>query len=182
MTEKKNERNEGVIMSAVLNFITNQILLSAFVGYLVAQICKKILFEWKGINQEILKEDDGWMIWLRISGGMPSSHASMLTAAVVALGFAENVFVNIRQVINSAFCIAIVFMAMFLFDAFTSRQAIGENSKLLNKIAEILKWDHKILDKELKEVSGHTFAQVVVGSVIGISIGIGISFLVEGVF
>lgn len=95
------------------------------------------------------------------SGGMPSSHSSLVTALAVAIGRVEG-----WQ--SSSFAIAMTFAFIVMYDAAGVRQAAGKQAKVLNQIIEELFQENPHLSEEkLKELLGHTPFQVIVGSILG---------------
>ena len=59
-----------------------------------------------------------------------------------------------------------------MYDAAGVRRAAGEQAKVLNKIVhDISTGESRYLDKNLKELIGHTPLQVLAGAVLGILIG-----------
>jgi len=102
------------------------------------------------------------------SGGMPSSHASCFIAATTTIGF--------RCGFDSAiFALAVCNLAIIIYDAVNVRYAVGQQGKLLNKIAS-----NTILARPLKLVEGHTVRQAIVGSILGILVAFLIQFVTKG--
>ncbi|MFQ5680991.1 MAG: divergent PAP2 family protein [Candidatus Omnitrophota bacterium] len=52
------------------------------------------------------------------------------------------------------------------------RRSTGKQAEILNKVMEDIYWRRKIQENRLKELIGHTPLQVVVGSLLGISIAL----------
>ena len=100
------------------------------------------------------------------SGGMPSSHASMVTALSTAVGIIDG-FSSVN------FAICAVFSLVVMYDAAGVRRAAGQQAKILNKIVE--EWEHADFghtDKRLKELLGHTPFEVFAGAILGIAIAV----------
>ena len=94
------------------------------------------------------------------SGGMPSSHTACFVAATLTIGF--------RIGFDSAlFALAACNTVIIIYDATNVRYAVGQQGKLLNKIASDTQ-----LAKPLKLVEGHTVAQAIVGFMIGVIIAV----------
>ncbi len=95
------------------------------------------------------------------SGGMPSGHTASFLALTTYLGmsygFSSGIFVL-------AACMATI----VIYDATNVRYAVGVHGKLLNKMAE----EGKHKDRKVRVVEGHTVPQVIVGGIIGITIGV----------
>ena len=133
------------------------ILLAFFFGWLVAQVTKVILvliFKRGKVSFKELVE------LLMRSGGMPSSHTACFTAATLTIGF--------RCGFDSAlFALAICNTAIIIYDATNVRYAVGQQGKLLNKIAK-----NTETGKPLKLVEGHTVIQTIVGFMIGVIVAL----------
>ena len=98
------------------------------------------------------------------SGGMPSSHSSVVTSLMAMIGINEG-FDSIL------FAIAFVFGLIVMYDAAGVRRAAGKQAGILNQIiySNQVKID---TNEKLKELIGHTPKQVVVGALWGIFLGI----------
>lgn len=98
------------------------------------------------------------------SGGMPSSHSSVVTSLMTLIGLNEG--------FNSVlFAIAFVFGLIVMYDAAGVRRAAGKQAGILNQL--IYSNQVKInTNEKLKELIGHTPKQVFVGALWGIALGI----------
>lgn len=137
----------------------NPILVSGVIGWAAAQLIKFVLFL---IQHKSLK-----MERLYGSGGMPSSHSSLVCAAFVTTGRSEGW--------NSA-SVAIMFVlaAIVMYDAANVRLEAGKHAHRINEIVErLLDMDIDLdsKEKEFKELLGHTPLQVFCGALLGIGIG-----------
>ncbi len=100
------------------------------------------------------------------SGGMPSSHSSLVCCMAVSVG-------KYAGLDSTIFAVAMVTAFIVMYDALNVRRAAGEQAKVLNYM--MLNWKDmkpEMFGKELKELLGHTPIQVFVGGVMGIAIGI----------
>ena len=97
------------------------------------------------------------------SGGMPSSHSSISVNMATVLGMEYGFD-------SGYFAVATVFCFIVMADAAGVRRAAGKQAEVLNKLVYSSK-DIK-LDKELKELLGHTPLQVVTGAILGIAVAI----------
>ncbi len=137
-------------------------------GFAVAQLWKFVTGVVSSRKQE--KRDFKEMVgYLMRSGGMPSGHAASVTALTVYLGCFSGFD-------SPIFMLAVAFWGIVLYDAIHVRYAVGEQGKALNKL---LKEAGK---PELPVVEGHTMAQVVVGTILGIIIGLLVFWLAGGKF
>ena len=138
-------------MSIFHQLQANQVLISAVLGFFVAQLVK-FLIEFRATG----KTDFGRLLG---NGGMPSSHSATVTALSVSAAYCHGV---------SSFEFAISFILAM-------RQETGKQSKLLNKMMETDFWkteDPDLLPVKLKELVGHTPLQVMAGVVVGILVAL----------
>lgn len=142
--------------------LQNQILMSAVLGWVVAQLLKTAIDY--ALNHGFSPER------LVGSGGMPSSHASTVCAMAVSSGIRHGVS-------STEFALSFVVAAVVMYDAIGVRQETGKQAKLLNLILEqdLLKLNNQEFQKKLKEFVGHTPLQVLAGAVLGI----GLAFLLN---
>ena len=142
----------------------NQLLVSAVLGWVVAQGLKTLIDF--ALNKSFNKER------LVGSGGMPSSHSAtvcgLTTAAVIKYGVG-----------SFEFAISFVLSMIVMYDAIGVRRETGKQAKLLNSILmeNPLKLSAEVLQERLKEYVGHTPLQVVAGALLGVFLAIGISGL-----
>ena len=131
---------------------SNEVLISAVAGWLVAQILKTL-------NESFSAER------LVGSGGMPSSHSATVCALTTGAG--------IRYGVESfEFAICFILASVVMYDAIGVRQETGKQAKLLNLIMEqdFFHLDNEQFQKRLKEFVGHTPLQVLAGAILGILI------------
>lgn len=95
------------------------------------------------------------------SGGMPSGHTASLVALDTALAL---IYGYDTPVFAATTCITMI----FIYDAVNVRHAVGEHGKLLNELA---KSDNNPKTKPQKIVEGHTIPQVIVGGMLGMTLG-----------
>lgn len=97
------------------------------------------------------------------AGGMPSSHSaiSMCLSTVLGIQYGFD---------SGLFALAIIFALVVMADAAGVRHAAGKQAEVLNKLVHHT--GAVRLDKELKELLGHTPVQVIIGGVLGILIAI----------
>ena len=147
-------------MHYLQDFLNNRILIAALVAWAIAQAIKAILYTI--VNREFKFER------LVGSGGMPSSHAATVCAltTAVAMQFGLGSF---------EFAISFVLSSVVLHDARGVRQEAGKQAVTITAIVDHLLKEGKILELpewELKELIGHTPLQVLIGSIMGICIGL----------
>lgn len=142
----------------------NYMLMSAAIGWIGAQIIK--------IFTGMFKERNFSLSYLLFStGGMPSSHSSVVCALTTA-----SIFQNGWGSGLTAICIILSLVVMM--DASGVRYETGKQARILNKITkELLSGDPELANVALKELVGHTPFQVAVGALFGILVGVLMSFL-----
>ena len=141
------------------DLLGNQLLVSAVVGWVVAQFLKTLIdFALnKNFNAERLVG----------SGGMPSSHSAtvcgLTTAAFLEYGAG-----------SFEFAVSFVMSMVVMYDAIGVRRETGKQAKLLNSILmeNPLKLNAEVLQEKLKEYVGHTPLQVLMGGLLGIAVGL----------
>ena len=99
------------------------------------------------------------------AGGMPSSHTAVVTSLAMLVGKSEGFD-------SAMFAVALVFAMVVMYDAAGVRRAAGKQAHLLNKIIETPGLTGVEVQERLVEVSGHTPLQVIVGAIIGITVGL----------
>lgn len=119
-------------------------------SWVVAQIIKTAI----SLKQDGLSWHD-----LLTSGGMPSSHTTLVTSVTLVIG--------LNQGFDSAiFGLALTVWGVVIYDSLGVRRATGENSRILQNISQQLKLgDHK---SALFMALGHTPYQVFGGLVLGV--------------
>ena len=147
-------------MQYLQDFLNNRFLIAALVAWAIAQAIKAILYTI--VNREFKFER------LVGSGGMPSSHAATVCAmtTAVAMQFGLGSF---------EFAISFVLTSVVLHDARGVRQEAGKQAVTITAILDHLIKEGTIIELpewELKELIGHTPLQVLIGSIMGICVGL----------
>ena len=134
---------------------SNHVLNTAVLGWFMAQFLKGVLASVRE-RKFLLDRFFG-------SGGMPSSHSSLVTALLTP--------VLITCCYASAeFAIAAVIWFLTTYDAGGVRYAVGEQAKIIN---QIIINDEKIDREQLfKELMGHTKPELFFGCLLGAAISV----------
>ena len=135
----------------ILELLQNKIFLSCVIVLILNDLLKWII---RGIKNKKFR-----LKYFFALGGIPSSHSSFVSALATGIFFTEGV--------TTLFVASVVFALVIMDNAFGSRYQIGENSKIINKLAKT----------NLNEVTGHKFREVVAGAVFGVVVTI-IIFLI----
>lgn len=111
-----------------------------------------------GLLAEVLKivsegiEQGKWRDGLFRPGGMPSSHSAFVMSLLIVVGVKSGLD-------SSLFAIAFTLACLTWYDAVSSRHAIGEQAKILNRLQHWIK---------LPERLGHSLLEVVIGAFFGL--------------
>ena len=144
-------------MNYFLDILNNKALLAALTAWFTAQVIKILI--------TLIQEKRIDFALLMSSGGMPSSHSATVCSLAVMI-------MKICSAASIEFALASVFAFIVMYDAAGVRRAAGEQAKVLNRIVEDLaKGKTEYMEKNLKELIGHTPFQVTVGAVLVIIIG-----------
>lgn len=145
-----------------MNFWTSLLhnfpLVCAGTGWILAQIIKVFTGVFKQRKFSIVALLFG-------NGGMPSSHSASVTALAISCGLCYGFD-------SGFFAIALMFAIIVMGDAAGVRRETGEQAKILNRITQDM-FKHaspEEINRNLKELVGHTPLQVVVGSALGLVI------------
>lgn len=130
-------------------------LISAITAMIVAQILK---FTYNYMSNGELK-----IRQLGQAGGMPSSHAALVTSLAAAIGLDQGWT-------SPLFSICVVFAMIVLYDAAGVRAAAGKQAVVLNQMMEDLFEHGKFQTEKLTELLGHSPLEVIVGACLGIGI------------
>ena len=99
------------------------------------------------------------------SGGMPSSHSSVVMALAISVG--------LRCGWDSpVFAVAGILALIVMHDATGVRQETGKQAKVLNTLLESLNKGILTPEETLKEFVGHTGRQVIVGAFLGVLVAV----------
>lgn len=99
------------------------------------------------------------------TGGMPSSHASTVSALTTSVGI-------VYGVASSLFAVTLIFAVIVIHDAAGIRRAAGNQARALNRLEATLSklFEEHFNDERLKELLGHTKVEVFAGTLLGIAI------------
>jgi len=143
------------------SLLNNRILMAALLAWAVAQVVKTIY--------ELVRERKLVISRLVSSGGMPSSHSALVTGLATAAG-------RVSGLSSASFAIAVVLAAIVMYDAAGVRRAVSIQARILNQMIDEAFQGHPFAEKRLRELIGHTPVQVIVGGLLGIFIGLLVTF------
>jgi acid phosphatase family membrane protein YuiD len=148
-------------------FIENPIVLSAITSWFLAQAIKSaiMLLRTKRRDAKELLQTIAWR-----TGGMPSSHAALVSAMTASIALKEGMQSNLFAV---SFFIGLIIMR----DAMGVRRSSGIQAKSLNSLGKSMEERMGVEYHAVKEVQGHTPLEVVIGALLGIFIAAAYAFL-----
>ncbi len=94
------------------------------------------------------------------NGGMPSSHSATVTTLTLKIGQLEGFE-------SSLFSLVLIFGLFVIMEATGLRQEIGQQAQLLNELMDSALHGGKFDGGRLRELVGHTWAEVFGGMVFG---------------
>ena len=139
----------------------NPVLIASLVASLLAQILKLPL-------EYLRTKQWDWSLMLS-TGGMPSSHSAIVTAAAMGVG-------HYMGFDTPAFGLAFAVASVVIYDATNIRRQAGFHAHQINRmVKEVFQGRTKPVDEyeELKEVLGHSPAEAFGGIALGILVSIG---------
>ena len=145
------------------SLLENTPLVAAVLATLLAQLLKVFLV--------LVTERRLLLVRLLETGGMPSSHSAAVAALATSMGI-------IYGWASPYFAVAAVFGSIVMYDATGIRRAAGMQAELINDLVNELAhlFDEGFQPQALKTLLGHTYPQVLVGALLGITSGVAVSF------
>ncbi len=137
--------------------ITNKVLVISACAWVVAQLLKVLV--------GLIREKQVDLRYFVSSGGMPSSHSAVVSALATAVALTQGLG-------SAAFGIAAILALVVMYDAAGVRQSVDKQSVILNRIMEELRLRRPRgeVERDLRELIGHTPFQVIVGAALGVLI------------
>lgn len=143
-------------MGVINSLISNKAITVPVIAWFAAQFIKVVAV--------IIRENKLDFTRFVGSGGMPSSHSSFIVSLATVVG--KNIGWD-----SIEFGIAFAISLIVMYDAAGIRRAAGKQAQVLNKL--VFSHDHKIeFDGELKELLGHSPLEVLMGAILGITVGL----------
>lgn len=137
--------------------VGNPVLFIGLFAWMLAQFLKVPIGYF--LNRRI-----NWGLWFS-SGGMPSSHSALVTSITLAIGFFDGFY-------TSTFALAFAIAMIVVYDAAGVRREAGRHAEKINILINEFFNGQPISEKQLKEVIGHTPAQVLAGVILGVGVGL----------
>ena len=137
----------------LLAVFQNKALIAGLTAWGLAQIIK--------IPLDYLRTGRWNWALLLTTGGMPSSHSSLMTATVLAIGLYFGFD-------NPVFALGVAITMIVTYDAAGVRRQAGIHAQRINVLVEELLHGHIFNEKDLREVLGHTPLEVMGGILLGL--------------
>ncbi|MHB1384473.1 MAG: divergent PAP2 family protein, partial [Bellilinea sp.] len=129
----------------------------ALLGWFFGQFLK-VPFEY------LVKRRWNWALWFS-SGGMPSSHSSLMVSTTLAIGLYHGFGTPL-------FALAFAISMVVIYDATGVRRQAGFHAQKINILVDELFHGRPIPQERLIEVLGHTPRQVLGGMALGVVIAL----------
>lgn len=142
----------------LLDVFQNKVLIAGLIAWSLAQVIKIPLdfFRTRRWN---------WALFFT-TGGMPSSHSSLMTATTLAIGLYHGFD-------HPVFALGVAITMIVTYDAAGVRQQAGIHAQRINVLFDELLHGHPINQRDLREVIGHTPLEVAGGILLGLIIATG---------
>ncbi|MHB8112167.1 MAG: divergent PAP2 family protein [Bellilinea sp.] len=134
---------------------SNQVLICALLGWFLGQFLKVPI-------EYLTRRRWNWALWFS-SGGMPSSHSSLMVSTTLAIGLYHGFDTPL-------FALAFAMSMIVIYDAAGVRRQAGFHAQKINIVFEELFHGRPIPQERLIEVLGHTPRQVLGGILLGLVI------------
>lgn len=128
------------------------VALAALFAGLTAQLLKVVI--------ELIRTRQLNLVRFFDNGGMPSSHTALVTALTIGVG-------RYSGIGSPLFAVTLLFSLYFVFEAAGLRMAVGNQARVLNDLLDELRQTHHLDRERLKELVGHTWAEVFAGFLYG---------------
>ena len=142
----------------LLDLFQNRALVAGLVAWILAQIIKMPL-------NYLYTRKWNWALLLT-TGGMPSSHSSLMTGTVFAIGLYYGFD-------NPVFALGVAITMIVTYDAGGVRRQAGIHAQRINVLFGELLQGHPVSEKDLREVLGHTPLEVMGGILLGLVVATG---------
>ena len=148
-------------------FFANPIIMSSLLSWFLSQLIKGIIALLQ-IRKKGFRDVLETLIWR--TGGMPSSHAAVVTSMTAAVAFYEGLGSNL-------FAISLWVAMVVMRDAMGVRRATGLQAHAINLLGRHMAERTGIEFHPVKEIQGHGPLEVIVGAVLGIFIAAAYAWL-----
>lgn len=158
---------EARTLTALYEMVSGPVFLAAFFSWFIAQLLKTVI-DLARHRSRTGSDAVATMFWK--TGGMPSSHSSLVTALATSIGFRYGPGEPI-------FTLSLFYGILIIRDALGVRRSAGVQASALNALGAQLKEKSGIEFTPVKQVLGHTPTEVAVGVALGFFIAVAFSLL-----
>ncbi len=158
---------DGQATFSIHELFSNPVFLSIVFSWFSAQLIKTLISLLTGKIHSLFELFD-MLIWR--TGGMPSSHSSLVVSIATAIGFKHGFT-------SDLFLLSLAFAMVTVRDALGVRRSSGIQAHAINTMGEELALKNLLSFKRIKEVHGHKPFEVIMGCVLGCAIGTAFSLL-----
>ncbi len=145
----------------------NKVLIISVCAWLIAQMIKVFI--------GLIKKRRIDLRYFTSSGGMPSAHSATVCALATSVALVQGID-------SVSFGISAILALIVMYDAAGLRRWVGKQSVVLNRIVEEIRFRRPVaeLERDLRELVGHTPFQVIVGALLGIVVA-WLSFIITAI-
>ncbi|MDR0457011.1 MAG: divergent PAP2 family protein [Treponema sp.] len=140
------------------SLLKNLIFVSTIGSLLCAQMTKGVIYILNGYRA---KKRELVTVFVWRTGGMPSSHAAVVSALCASVFFVEGLLSNL-------FIFSVCFALLVLRDAMGVRRLTGQLAERLNNLGKQVSEKTGLDFRPVKEIQGHTPLEVVIGVILGV--------------
>ena len=147
-------------IESIKAFFANPIILSSLTSWIFSQLIKGAI-ALLHVRRKGFREVLETLVWR--TGGMPSSHAAVVTSMTVAVGLNEGLGSNL-------FAVSLMIAMVVMRDAMGVRRASGLQARALNLLGRHATEKLGFEFHPVKEIQGHAPLEVIVGGLLGVFI------------
>jgi len=152
---------------AIVSVFANKIFQATAVSWFLAQFLKMLIYVLTHKHKKLIKAIE-MGVWS--TGGMPSSHSSVVCSLTVSVGLVDGVTSNL-------FIFSLFFALVVLRDSLGVRRAAGIQAKALNNLGKVTSEKTGVEFSSIKEIEGHSPLEVVAGGILGVVIALFFNYL-----
>jgi acid phosphatase family membrane protein YuiD len=153
--------------SSIEALFENPLVLAPLTSWFFAQLMKATVALLRSRKRNV-RDIVETLVWR--TGGMPSSHAALVSCIAITAAFSEGLDSNI-------FALSIWFSMVVIRDAMGVRRAAGLQARVLNQLGRNVAEKLGIAFHPVKEIQGHGPLEVVVGVLLGTFIAVAYAWL-----
>ena len=139
-------------------FFANPIILSSLTSWFLSQLFKGIV-----VFIKIKKKREVLAALLWRTGGMPSSHAAVVTSMTASVAFSKGLG-------SDLFAVSLLVALLVMRGAMGVRRAVGIQGRAINILGSQSTEKKDVEFSPVKEIKGHTPLEVIAGALLGILI------------